>query len=32
MDGGTWRATVHGSQRVKDNWVTNIFTFLQTPV
>ena len=27
MDRGTWQATVHGSQRVGHNWVTNTVTF-----
>ena len=31
MDRGTWWATVHGSQRVRHNWVTNIFTFQSKP-
>ena len=26
MDRGAWRATVHGSQRVKQDWVTNTHT------
>ena len=28
MDGGAWRATVQGSQRVKLDWATNTFTSL----
>ena len=28
MDRGAWQATVHGSQRVKHNWVTDTFTFI----
>ena len=27
MDKGAWCATVHGSQRVRHNWMTSIFTF-----
>ena len=27
-DGGVWWATVHGSQRVRHNWATSLFTSL----
>ena len=27
MDRGTWWATVHGSQRVRHDWVTNTNTY-----
>ena len=27
MDRGSWRATIHGVQRVRHSWATNVFTF-----
>ena len=28
MDRGAWRATVHGWQRIRQDWATNTFTFI----